>query len=112
MVDSPAAAPLAPRIYKASRGPRGKVIRGREISEVEAIAEYAAGNDVVVCGDDVKVNRFVAQSLANAVGPNKRHVPHAKQAGPYALPHFQPASRPPDGHLFYETDKKKAALNP
>jgi len=107
------AAPLpAPTIHRATRGSLGRVIRGAEITQAEAIAAYAAGNDVVVCGDAIAATRAVAQAIANAVGPNKRNIPHTKTAGVYALPHFQPDPRPPDGHVFYETEKKKAARNP
>jgi hypothetical protein len=35
------------------------------------------------------------------------HRPHA-HAGPQALPHFQPQTRSPGGHTFYETNKRKA----
>ena len=33
-------------------------------------------------------------------------------AGPFALPHFQPDPRPPEGHVFYVTDHRKAAKRP
>jgi hypothetical protein len=71
-----------------------------------------AGNDVVVCGDQPRANRELAQRIENAVKqPNVRQDPHA-QAGPYALPHFQPIQRPPAGHTFYETAHRQAAQNP
>jgi hypothetical protein len=38
----------------------------------------------------------------------ERHFPHAK-AGPKSLPHCQPSDRPPEGHTFYETEKRKAS---
>lgn len=103
---------MASRIYKAALGSQGRVIRGAEITEAEAVVEYGAGRDVVVCGGTSLENHRLARRIANAVGPNKRQVPHTKQAGPYALPHFQPQARPPDGHAFYETDHRKAALKP
>lgn len=109
---NPTSATPTPRIYRATCGSLGRVVRGAEITEAEAVAEYAAGNDIVVCGAATAANRAVAQAIANAVGPNKRGVPHVRTAGPYALPHFQPDPRPPDGHVFYETPNKKAALNP
>src|SRR4051794_34179393 len=111
MAAKPAAAP-APTVHRARRGSLGRVIRGAEITEAEAVADYAAGNDVVVCGENTAANRALAQAIANAVGPNRRGVPHTKTAGTYALPHFQTDPRPPDGHVFYETANKKAALNP
>jgi hypothetical protein len=106
------AATPEPKLHRATRGSLGRVVRGAELSEAEAIAAYRAGNDIVVCGGTGAANRALAQKIANAVGPNKRGVPHQKRAGPHALPHFQPDPRPPDGHVFYETDKRKAALSP
>ena len=104
-------APVA-RIFKATRGSQGRVIRGVEISEANAIAERLAGNDVVVCGNRARANRQLAQRIENAVKrPNKRQDPHERE-GPYALPHFQPIQRPPAGHTFYETAHRKAARNP
>jgi hypothetical protein len=55
-------------------------------------------------------NRTVAQAIErNANGTAKRCPPH-RNAGPFALPHFQPDPRPPDndGHTFYETPNRKA----
>lgn len=98
------------RIYSATCGSLGRVIRGKVISEAEAVVERKAGRDVVVCDSDGRANRETAQRIENAVGPNKREDPHEK-AGPYALPHFQPEPRPPAGHTFYETRVKKAAKN-
>src|SRR5262245_11490423 len=112
MSTTPSTAPPPPRVYRATRGSLGRVVRGEEITEAEAVADYAAGSDVVVCGANTAANRALAQAIASAVGPNKRSVPHTKTAGTYALPHFQPDPRPPDGHVFYETANKKAALNP
>ncbi len=103
---------MAVKIHRATRGSLGRVIRGAEVSEREAVAVYGAGGDVEVCDGAADENRRVAQRIANAVGPNQRQVPHQKQAGPYALPHFQPNPRPPEGHVFYETEHKKAAQNP
>jgi hypothetical protein len=99
-------------ICKATRGSMGRVIRGAEISEAEAVLEYAAGQDVVVCGTDKDANSAVAQRIASAVGRWTRQFPHARTVGPFALPHYQPDPRPPDSHAFYETDKRKAAQNP
>jgi hypothetical protein len=106
-----AAAATPSKIYKATRGSLGRVVRGAEITEAEAVLERRAGRDIVVCEGAPRVNRAVAQKIENAVGPNERQDPH-RSAGPYALPHFQPRQRPPEGHSFYETAGKKAAKNP
>jgi hypothetical protein len=106
----PANPPLA-RIYKATRGSLGRVIRGVEITEPEAIAERLAGRDVVVCDGPPLANRRLALRIENSLGPCFRQDPH-KAAGPYALPHFQQLQPPPQGHTFYETPGKKAARNP
>jgi hypothetical protein len=105
MADKPA------KIYKATRGSLGRVIRGAEITEAEAVLERMAERDIVVCGGELQDNRAVAHRIENIVGPNKRQTPH-RNAGPYALPHYQPLGRPPYGHSFYETALKKAAKNP
>jgi hypothetical protein len=77
----------------------------------EAVAERMAGRDVVVCGSDTRANRNLARLIESRRGPYAPGAPH-KKLGPYALPHFQPAPRPPAGHTFYETEKRKAARNP
>jgi hypothetical protein len=62
-------------------------------------------------GNDVDANRRLATQIESAVGPCLRGVPHIKQAGPHALPHFQQQPRippPPRGHAFYETARRKA----
>ncbi len=102
---------MAPRVYRARRESLGRVVRLDELSVAEATAEYGTGGDVVVCGGTKSENRALAQQIAAAVGPYVRETPH-KQAGQYVLPHFQPDPRPPHGHAFYETDKRKAARNP
>jgi hypothetical protein len=99
----PAAAP--PKIHEATLapGPSGAVLKGAEIDMAAAVAPRQAGLDIVVCGDDRKANRAIAQQIEVAVGPYESQDPH-KRAGPRALPHFQPDPRGPDGHSFYETD--------
>ncbi len=87
-------------------GPSGAVIKGAEIDLTTAIAWRQAGENVVVCGNDLKANQILAQRIEAAVGPYKRETPH-EEAGPHALPHFQPCLRPPKGHTFYETDSPK-----
>jgi hypothetical protein len=99
---------VAPQICKATLADHGDVFKGASITEAQAVAERAAGRDVVVCGDDLNVNRALAQKIEHtANGRYKRCPPHAS-AGPSALPHFQPDPRPPDGHTFYETTNRKA----
>jgi hypothetical protein len=98
-------------VYKAALGNLGRVVRGREISEAEAVLERRAGRDVVVCGGDLAANRALARKIESQVGPYKIAPPH-KFLGPYALPHFQPEPRPPEGHTFYETPALKASKNP
>ncbi len=63
------ASPLAPpQIFTATRGSLGRVIRGREITEVEAVFERRAGRDIVVCGPSKKANRNQARAIEAAVG--------------------------------------------
>ena len=99
---------MAVSIHSATLGSSGEVRRGRVLSDLEAIAERKLGHDVVVCGTDLATNRATAERIeTSANGVSKRCPPHVN-AGPSALPHFQPKSRPPAGHTFYETDKRKA----
>src|SRR5262249_7768693 len=110
----PPAAP--PKIYEAelSSGPSGAVLRGAEIDLASAIARRQAGQDVVVCGGELRANRGLARAIEGAVGPVTRpQAPHAG-AGPFALPHFHQQSRSPAGHTFYETEnpQRKARKKP
>lgn len=99
---------MAVSIHSASLGSTGEVRRVRVLNEAEAVTERKAGGDVVICGDDLATNRSTAQGIeTSANGVSKRCPPHVN-AGPNALPHYQPKSRPPTGHTFYETDKRKA----
>lgn len=67
------------------------------------------GLDVVVCGTIEADNWVIARRIEHAVHSRAiHHAPHAK-AGPRALPHFQPRTRPPDGHTFYEGMMGRAA---
>src|SRR5262249_14374233 len=98
----------APRIYDATLGANGSVRKGPEIDEAAAIARRKAGLDIVVCGSAVGANRRLAGEIEQAAhGAYKRCPPHAAP-GQHALPHCQPDPRPPDGHTFYETEKRKA----
>jgi hypothetical protein len=97
-----------PRIHEASLGPGGSVIKGRAITRAEAEVLRAQGNDVVVCGSDHAANRALARDIEHSAnGRYKRCGPHPN-AGPSALPHYQPDPRPPEGHTFYETPNRRA----
>jgi len=102
-----------PKIHEAALAPgrSGAVFRGKEMSVDEAVARRKDGADVVVCGADAKANRALARQIEEGVGPSLRQWPH-RRAGPAALPHFQPVTRPPQGHTFYETEHRKARRQP
>jgi hypothetical protein len=97
-----------PRIYKATFGTGGDVVRGDEITEAEAVAERAAGRDVVVCGQELNENYDLAEKIERTANGNCKACPPHQSMGPGALPHFQPDPRPPDGHCFYETTRRKS----
>src|SRR5262249_34633115 len=111
----PAQAPQPPKIHEATlaSGPSGAVIKGVEIDLATAISRRQAGLDIVVCGEDLKANQNLARQVEAAVGPYRQEMPH-RNAWPFALPHFQPQTRPPAGHCFYETDnpRRKARRPP
>jgi hypothetical protein len=88
------------------------VLWGAEIDFATAVARRQSAQDVVVRGDDLGPNRALAQAIEAAVGPYMRGPPHKQSAGPLALPHFQQATPPPEGHTFYETNKRKARKRP
>jgi hypothetical protein len=98
-----------PRIFKAERAEDGSgiVFRLLELTEAEAVLERQSERDIVVCGDDLMANQKLAQKIEAAIGRCVRSAPHAS-AGLDALPHFQPENRPPKGHSFYETPRRKA----
>lgn len=108
---TPAAATVPqtpPRIHEASLGPDGSVINGIEIARAVAEDLRRQGRDVVICGPDLTANRTLARDIEQgANGAYKRCGPHPN-AGPNALPHYQPDPRPPEGHTFYETPNRKA----
>jgi hypothetical protein len=104
----PTGQPAQPQIFAASLGAGGSVLKGQQITQVQAEARRKAGQDVVVCGPNLATNRSLAAAIeAAAVGKAKRCPPHPS-AGPQALPHYQPDPRPPAGHTFYETPQRKA----
>ena len=98
-----------PTVHEATlaSGSSGGVYKGREIAFDAAVNRRKTGEDVVVCGDDLGANRRLARRIEETVGPAVREPPH-REAGPQALPHYQQEKRPPEGHTFYETDKRKA----
>jgi hypothetical protein len=104
----------APTIHEAepAPGPSGAVLFGPEIDFDHAVAQRRAGHDVVIRGDDTDANRRRAYGIEAAVGPPTRPQAPERQAGPLALPHFHQQSRNPVGHLFYETEKRKARKRP
>lgn len=107
--DAPAPNAAPPRVFKASLGADGAVLRAEEIGFAAAVARRRAGDDVVVCGPELAANRRLAAEIElDANGSAERDPPHQKRAGPSALPHFQPKNRPPAGHTFYETPHLRA----
>jgi hypothetical protein len=101
--------PAAPQlIYEANLGANGAVIRVRPaISQEQAIAIRQRDGNVVVCGPNKTANSVTARDIEQAAnGRWKRCKPHVN-AGPNALPHYQPDPRgETTGHTFYETDTK------
>ena len=86
----------------------------RPICRDEAVAWRVLGLDVVVRGDPeadtITVALEIEEAALSASG-NRYGVEHHRRhrlAGPLSLPHYQPASRPPEGHTFYETSSRKA----
>ena len=110
------AATAPPKVHKATLagGPSGAVLKRAEIDFATAVSRRQAGQDVVVCGDDVNANRRLAQAIESTVGSATRpQTPHTR-TGPWASPHFHQRSRSPAGHTFYETENpgRKARRNP
>ncbi len=89
-------------------GASGAVEYGGEIDVATAVDRRKSGQDIVVRGDETAKNRKLARDIETAVGPSTRPQPPEPRAGPMALPHFHQQSRDPEGHSFYETDKRKA----
>ena len=102
--------PPAPTVHEAERasGPSGAILHGAELDLPAAVARRQGGLDVVVRGNDTDANRRLAETIEAAVGPTPtRQTPH-RRAGPLALPHCQQDEQPPEGHTFYETERRKA----
>jgi len=73
-------------IFEASTGANGAVVRGQVITQDQAEARRKAGQDVVVCGPNLRENRRLAGAIErNANGSAKRCPPH-ESAGDHALP--------------------------
>ena len=108
------APPAPPRIHEAEREPgaSGAVLRGAVMDVAAAVARRRTRPEVVSCGPDAEGNRRLAYRVESAVGPCTRpQAPH-RSAGPMALPHLHQLNRSPDGHTFYETDRRKAKKQP
>lgn len=103
--NGPRKAIIAPRIFTAILRSDGAVVKGSEITEQQAVQEREGQRDVVVCGPEPDENSEVAKRIENTA--NGDYVRHAKHR-PLGLNHFQPMSRPPAGHTFYETKGSKA----
>jgi hypothetical protein len=103
----------APTIYEAERasGPSGAVLYGSEISFDVALTLRKSEKDVVVRGEDYREIRRLANKIESAVGPAERQNPHTR-AGSLVLPHYQQINKPPEGHTFYETEKRKSRKRP
>ncbi len=107
--------PPAPTVHEAERasGPSGAVEWGPQLTPEQAAERRRNGLDIVVRGDDERVNRRLARAVEALVGPpGPAQFPHTGRAGPLALPHFHQASRTPSGHSYYETAKRKARKKP
>jgi hypothetical protein len=89
-------------------GPSGAVEWGPELEFEQTVSRRRRGLGVVVRGGIGKANQQFAGRVEAAVGPRTRAQPPERKAGPLALPHFHHESRDPEGHTFYETDKRKA----
>ena len=115
-VKKPSGSAIPTTIHEATLATDGSgtVYKGTQIDEAAAIARRQAGYDVVVCGSDLAANRNQAREIERRSSPGiVFHNPHTSN-GPNALPHFQPAARPPAGHTFYEgaTQRFKAKKQP
>jgi hypothetical protein len=100
---------VAPQIiYEATLGANGAVIRVLPpINQAQAIAIRQNDGNVVVCGPNKTANSIMARDIEHAANRHwKRCKPHVN-AGPNALPHYQPDPRGQTrGHTFYETVTK------
>jgi hypothetical protein len=86
----------------------GAVVKGKEVAQAEAEQKRKDGENVVVCGPDHSANMTLAEQIEQNANGRWKRCPFHRNAGPRALPHYQPDPRPPEGHTFYETANRKA----
>jgi len=108
---SPGPQSAAPQlIYEANLGANGAVSRVQPpLNQAQAVGIRQKDGNVVVCGPNKTANSNTARDIEQeASGQWKRCKPHIN-AGPNALPHYQPDPRgQTKGHTFYETNTKHA----
>lgn len=101
-----------PIIHRAELRTSGAVVRLGVLTEREAVEVRRDGGEVVVCGEDHRANRLLAQAIEAAALGEQAYTPHPPhdrtRTDRNALPHFQPEERPPTGHTFDETDNRKS----
>ena len=100
-----------PTIYHALRS-RDMSVRkqGAAIEIATAVVERQNGRDVVVCGPDVVANMRMGQEIESRATGNRYKFDRAHvNRGRFALSHFQPNPRPPEGHTFIESPPDRVA---
>ena len=106
---APVAGKPTPSIHEAELEPgaSGRVLRGATIDFDAAVARRRAGQNHAA-RRACTVPRLLRQHKprAGSHSHGRHRPPHL--AGPFALPHYQPDPRPPEGHTFYETARRKA----
>jgi hypothetical protein len=87
--------PLGLKCYVAVRDPTRGVIRGRRLSQKQALNRIRRGLDVIAD------SASEAASLAKRalVGKPMRHGPHGPP--PLYLPHYHPAQHAGSSHVFF-----------
>src|SRR5262249_38266824 len=100
--------PSKPYEAELASGASGAVLKAKELSLADAVDRRKNGENVVICGSQLKENRRLAEIIESKVGPCERHDPHDAHARRAALPHFQQQERSRPGHTFYETPRRKA----
>jgi hypothetical protein len=70
-----------PTIYEANRATDGSdaVLRGAELTQIQAIARRKTGADIVVCGADTPQNDRLAHDIEAAAAGGKPIVYHGPQ---------------------------------
>jgi hypothetical protein len=97
-----------PTIHEATLGESKSVEWAAEIEFAAAVTRRRAGGDVVVRGDDGRINRDLARRIEVTVGEYIEHPAHRTFAGHCSLPHFQQKVPPPAGHCFFEKPGEKS----